>query len=160
MAAKHLIAKDLHTIVALQDEITKILDRLAKHDEPRLAVIKALGEVDTGLRHHALSLGNDFYDEADEIEALDLEDFSDTSVGNFAWTTLVTHVNDANNHLNGYIRFSRWSYASSAFVYNSALVVTGGWDRHRWNSSQWCGRTGHGRAETVNAGCEHLKLPC
>ena len=79
--------KNLDTATTLIDDldaladhlagIEKMLERLARHNDPRLAVINALGEVDTGLRSHATQLANTLAAERDAREKPMLLDVDD-----------------------------------------------------------------------------------
>ena len=53
------LIRNLDDLVSHLMAVESILDALAKSDEPRLAVINALGEVDTGLRRHVLTLASE-----------------------------------------------------------------------------------------------------
>lgn len=55
---------ELDVLVDHLTGIEKMLEKLARYREPRLAVINALGEIDTGLRSHATQLANTLAEES------------------------------------------------------------------------------------------------
>lgn len=79
------------------------------------------------------------------VDSLDLEDYGAGSTAN-AWALLVSHINDPNNNLVGYVRFSRWSYvgASDVFTEETSLVVNGGFFIPAFCNSSASGRIAAG----------------